>query len=153
MLFYPPNPRSTIKINPTDDYSTDYYNKHILNYKFVWDNADDKIKNLFNEHLDYFRHINNMNNFVFLYNIGVYSDWKIPHKNNDHDKMLDDFCNSEVITSFRIINDIFIYNNEIMINIEIYALIFDDSEVISHFISYPNTNTSKLFNKFLYRKK
>ena len=43
-----------------------------------------------------------------------------------------------------------------MINVEQYTPVFDDGEedeVFSHFISYPNTNISKLFIKFLYRKK
>ena len=160
MFYYPWKPRNIIKLNPTDDYSTDYFNKHLLNYKFVGNNADDKIKNLFNEHLDYFRHINNMNNFVFLYNIGGYSDWEIPHKKNTNNDMLVEFGNSDFIhnsktANFQMINDVFIENNEIMINMEQYSPVFDDGdgEVFSHFISYPNTNISKLFIKFLYRKK
>ena len=70
-MFYDPyKQKYIIKLNPTDNNSTDYFNKHILNYKFVGDNVNDKIKNLFTDHLDYFRHINNMNHFYFLYNIG-----------------------------------------------------------------------------------
>ena len=157
MFYYPWKPRSIIKLNPTDDYSTDYFNKHILNYNFVGNNADDKIKNLFNDHLDYFRHINKMNNFFFLYNFEGYSDWKIPHNNDNI--MLDEFGNSEFIhnskaLNFDMINDIFIDDNQIMINFKKYSPNFDDgSEVFSHFISYPNTNISKLYIKFLYRKK
>ena len=161
MFYYPRKPRYVIKLNPTDDHSTDYFNKHILNYRFVGDNVNDKIKNLFTDHLDYFRHINNMNHFYFLYNIGGYSDWKIPHKNNTDNGLLDEFGNSDFIhnaktANFQMINDIFINDNEIMINVEQYTPVFDDEvdeEVFSHFISYPNTNISKLFIKFLYRKK
>ena len=113
MFYYPWKPKSIIKLNPTDDYSTDYFNKHILNYRFVGDNVDDKIKNLFNEHLEYFSYINNMNHFYFLYNIGGYSDWKIPHRNNTDNDMLVEFGNSEFIrdskiVNFQMINDIFI---------------------------------------------
>ena len=76
--------------------------------------------------------------------------------------MLNEFGNSDFIhnaktANFQMINDVFIDDNEIMINVEQYTPVFDDGEevgeVFSHFISYPTTNTSKLFIKFLYRKK
>ena len=53
-MFYLPLEYYQIALNPEyDDFeANEYFNKHILNYEIKGNTTEQKIKNIFNEHLD-----------------------------------------------------------------------------------------------------
>lgn len=159
-MFYYPWHSPLIELNPdNDDYQlTNYFNEHILTDNFEGKNINEKIKNLFNTHLKFFKEINNTNYFFFLDNIKGYSDWNIPNKN---EKMMIELANSNFMhnsnsSSLFLVNDIFIDDGELNVNGETYIPNYDEDdpdEPFTHYDIHHNKNNDNLSIKFLYREK